>query len=46
MFVLEAFKREGNCLVILNTKKDAANLYYAFEDYLKSSPQKNQTVSP
>lgn len=39
MFVLKAFKREGNCLVILNTKKDVANLYRAFEDYLESNPQ-------
>jgi len=41
MFVLDAFRREGNCLVILNTKKDAASLYRAFKDYLKSNPQEN-----
>lgn len=39
IFVLDAFKREGSCLVVLNTKKDAANLYLAFRDYLESNPQ-------
>lgn len=38
-FVLEKFKAEGNCLVILNTKKDAAKLYRLLEAYVKTNPQ-------
>ena len=38
-FVLEKFKAEGNCLVILNTKNDAAKLYRLFEAYVKENPQ-------
>ena len=38
-FVLDKFKEEGNCLVILNTKKDAAMLYCSFECYLQANPQ-------
>lgn len=33
-FVLEKLCAAGNCLVILNTKKDAANLYRAAKNYL------------
>lgn len=40
LFVLKAYRREGDCLVILNTKKDAANLYLAFRNYLESNPQR------
>jgi CRISPR-associated endonuclease/helicase Cas3 len=38
-FVLSKFREEGNCLVILNTKKDAAMLYRSFECYLQVNPQ-------
>ncbi len=38
-FVLEKFNEAGNCLVILNTKKDAAKLYNSFESYLEANQQ-------
>lgn len=38
-FVLDKFSKEGNCLVILNTKKDAAKLYYSLECYIQANPQ-------
>jgi CRISPR-associated endonuclease/helicase Cas3 len=38
-FVLDKFKEEGNCLVILNTKKDAAMLYCSLECYIQANPQ-------
>lgn len=38
-FVLDKFKEEGNCLVILNTKKDAAALYCSLENYIQTNPQ-------
>lgn len=38
-FVLSKFDEEGNCLVILNTKKDAAKLYCALERYIQANPQ-------
>lgn len=38
-FVLEKFREEGNCLVILNTKKDAAELYCSLECYIQTNPQ-------
>ncbi|MBS3885855.1 MAG: CRISPR-associated helicase Cas3' [Dethiobacter sp.] len=36
-FVLEKLDAAGNCLVILNTKKDAANLYHAVENYINEN---------
>lgn len=38
-FVLDKFSEEGNCLVILNTKKDAAKLYCSLERYIQANPQ-------
>lgn len=40
-FVLDKFNEEGNCLVILNTRKDAAKLYSSLECYIQSNPQAN-----
>ncbi len=39
-FVLDKFNEEGNCLVILNTKKEAAKLYCSLEGYIQANPQK------
>jgi CRISPR-associated endonuclease/helicase Cas3 len=38
-FVLSKFNEEGNCLVILNTKKDAAKLYCVLERYIQANSQ-------
>jgi CRISPR-associated endonuclease/helicase Cas3 len=38
-FVLDKFNGEGNCLIILNTKKDAAKLYCSLESYIQANPQ-------
>lgn len=38
-FVLDKFREEENCLVILNTKKDAAELYCSLECYIQANPQ-------
>lgn len=38
-FVLDRFNEEGNCLVILNTKKDAAKLYCSLESYIQANSQ-------
>jgi len=38
-FVLDKFSNEGNCLVILNTKKDAAKLFCSLENYIQANPQ-------
>lgn len=38
-FVLDRFREEGNCLVILNTKKDVIKLYRLLECYIKANPQ-------
>jgi CRISPR-associated endonuclease/helicase Cas3 len=38
-FILDRFGEEGNCLVILNTKKDAFKLYKSFECYFNGNPQ-------
>lgn len=38
-FVLDKFKDEKSCLVILNTKKDAAKLYNLLESYVEANPQ-------
>jgi CRISPR-associated endonuclease/helicase Cas3 len=38
-FVLDKFREEKNCLVILNTKKDAARLYNLLESYVKANLQ-------
>ncbi len=38
-FVLDKFNEEGNCLVILNTKKDTAKLFCLLEGYIKTNPQ-------
>lgn len=38
-FVLDKFKEEGNCLVILNTKKDVARLYNSLESYIEANQQ-------
>lgn len=37
-FVLDKFKEKGNCLVILNTKNDAAKLYRSLETYVETNP--------
>ncbi len=38
-FVLEKLDAAGNCLVILNTKKDAANLYRAVKTYINDNTE-------
>lgn len=38
-FVLKKLEAAGNCLVILNTKKDAANLYRAVENYVNENSE-------
>lgn len=38
-FVLDKFYEEGNCLVILNTKKNVAELFRSLEGYIKENPQ-------
>lgn len=38
-FVLDRFREEENCLVILNTKKDAARLYNALENHVKANSE-------
>jgi CRISPR-associated endonuclease/helicase Cas3 len=38
-FVLGKFNEEGNCLVILNTKKDAAKLYCLLKCSIQANPQ-------
>lgn len=40
-FVLDKFKEERSCLVILNTTKDAAELYTLLESYVKENPQED-----
>jgi CRISPR-associated endonuclease/helicase Cas3 len=37
--VLDKFSEEKNCLVILNTKKDAARLYKSLESHVEANPQ-------
>jgi len=37
-FVLDKFRKERNCLVILNTKKDVAQLYRSLECYIQENP--------
>lgn len=39
-FVIEKLEEAGNCLVILNTKKDAANLFQTVKDYLSENSDK------
>lgn len=39
-FVLDKFEKEGNCLVILNTKKDAALFYKSLKSYVEDNPYK------
>ena len=38
-FVLEKLGSAGNCLVILNTKKDSANLYREIKNYLNENKE-------
>ncbi|HSV31346.1 MAG TPA: helicase-related protein, partial [Atribacteraceae bacterium] len=38
-FVLEKLDAVGNCLVILNTKKDVANLYRAVKNYINEDKE-------
>jgi len=38
-FVVDRFRESGNCLVILNTKRDTAKLYRALERYVEANPQ-------
>ncbi len=38
-FVLEKYRKEKNCLIILNTKKDAAKLYLALKKYTDQNEQ-------
>ena len=38
-FVLEKYREEKNCLIILNTKKDAAKLYLALKKYTDQNEQ-------
>lgn len=37
-FVLDKYREEGNCLVILNTKKDAARLYCSLAHHIQTHP--------
>lgn len=41
-FILEVFRREKNCLVILNTRRDAANLYLSLKDYFERNPTEGE----
>jgi CRISPR-associated endonuclease/helicase Cas3 len=38
-FILDRFREEGSCLVVLNTKKDVVKLYHSIECYIKANPQ-------
>lgn len=38
-FVLEKYKEEGNCLVIVNTKSDAVRIYNSLKSYIEANPQ-------
>jgi CRISPR-associated endonuclease/helicase Cas3 len=38
-FVLDKFNDEGDCLVILNTKKDAAQFYCSLQSYIQANSQ-------
>lgn len=38
-FVLDKFFKVGNCLVILNTKKDAVRLYSSLEKHIEENPE-------
>lgn len=38
-FILNKFKEEGNCLVIMNTRKDAATVYKSLESHVQENPQ-------
>lgn len=38
-FVLKRFSSEKNCLVILNTKRDAARLFKSLQGYVEANPQ-------
>lgn len=38
-FVIEKYKEEGNCLVIVNTKSDAAKIYNSLKSYVEANPQ-------
>lgn len=37
-FVLHIYQRENNCLVILNTRRDAFKLFRSLENYFKENP--------
>lgn len=39
-FILEKYSEEGNCLVILNTKRDAVKLYLLLQQYIEQNPHK------
>lgn len=43
-FILEKYKREGNCLVIVNTKSDAARIYNSLKSYIEANPQEQMLV--
>src|SRR5690606_6799242 len=38
-FILEKYKKEGNCLVIVNTKSDAARIYNSLKSFIEANPQ-------
>jgi len=37
-FILEVYKKEGNCLVITNTRGEAKKLFTSLKDYFKDKP--------
>ncbi|HBN85209.1 MAG TPA: CRISPR-associated endonuclease Cas3'', partial [Clostridiales bacterium] len=41
-FVMNKYQEEGNCLVILNTKKDAARIYNSLESYINKANMQEQ----
>ena len=40
-FIIDKYREERSCLVIVNTKKDAAKLYFVIESYFEKNPQEH-----